>query len=192
MNPLINRLDGFGAIERKPLGFRLIDPRRALTYWAATRELAKDVTYTTFAHIELREMEKQLPRGSILTAFSAFCTTFGSTPAEYNQVFVYAEADDVQRVFKPTMREKRNLIVLSPDEHLRSLSKDGVAPLAQVYVDLWQLGTPGKRFVEELDRKLAATPTKALEGVASGLKAYGSTTSLPNAQPGRPERKRTR
>ena len=61
VNPVIARLEQLGAIERRPLGFRLIDPKRALVYWAVTRELAKD-TYTTFVPVKPEELEADMPR----------------------------------------------------------------------------------------------------------------------------------
>jgi hypothetical protein len=193
INPVINRLEQLGALERKPLGFRLIDPKRALLYWAITRELAKDVTYTTFVPVPAEELESELPRGAILTAYSGFRAKLGSTPADYEQVFVYADADEMQRVFKPTQREKRNLFVLTPDDHLTRLSERSVAPLVQIYVDLWQLGAPASRFVEELERKFAPALARALEEVARALvKPYETSTAPPTAQPGKPKRKRAR
>ncbi len=58
------------------------------------------------------------------------------------------------------------MFVLTPDEHLQRLSEGGIAPLVQIYVDLWQLGAHASRFVEELEKKLALAPIRALEGVA--------------------------
>ena len=165
INPVIARLEQFGAIERKPLGFRLIDPKRALLYWAVTRDLVKDIAYSTFAAAPVHELETQMPPGSILTAHSGFRARFGTTPADYDAVFVYANPEAIKRMFKPTQRKKRNLFVLMPDDHLARLSKDGVAPLVQIYVDLWQLGVPASRFVEELEREFASAAYRALEGI---------------------------
>lgn len=170
VNPLIARLEQLGAIERRPLGFRLVDPKRALLYWAITRELPRDITYTTFVPQTAEELEADLPRGAILTAYSGFRSKFGKTPADYDHVFVYADADEIKRAFKPTRGEKRNLFVLTPDEHLRRLSEGNLAPIVQIYVDLWQLGAPASRFVEELEREFEPAPTKAFEEVARGLK----------------------
>jgi len=170
VNPIIHKLEGIGALERKPLGFRLIDPKRALLYWAVTRDLEKDITYTTFVPISPEEIESSLPRGVVLTAFSGFRAKLNKTPGEYGQVFVYSDSDEVQRAFKPTQRERRNLFVLRSDEHLARLSKDGVAPLVQLYVDLWQLGAPASRFVDELEKELSPAPTRALGEVARALK----------------------
>jgi len=165
VNPIIHKLEGIGALERKPLGFRLIDPKRALLYWAVTRDLEKDVAYTTFVPTSLEELEGSLPRGAILTAFSGYRAKMGKTPGEYGQVFVYSDSDEVQRAFKPTQRERRNLFVLRSDEHLAKLSKDGVAPLVQLYVDLWQLGAPASRFVEELEKELSLVYARALRNI---------------------------
>lgn len=194
VNPLIARLEQLGAIERKPLGFRLVDPKRALLYWAITRELGKDVTYTTFVPGTVEELEAGLLHSVILTAYSGFRAKLGSMPTDYDQVFIYADADEIQRTFKPTSREKRNLFVLKPDEHLQRLSEKNVAPLVQIYVDLWQLGAPASRLVDELEREFAPAPTRALEGVAKTLKKrhYEISTVPPTAQPGKPERKRAR
>ncbi|MEW6221715.1 MAG: hypothetical protein AB1476_00115 [Candidatus Hadarchaeota archaeon] len=170
VNPVITRLEQIGAIDRKPLGFRLINPGRAQIYWAVTRELPKDITYATFVPKKVEEIESDLPKGSILTAYSGYKAKIGSVPADYSQVFIYADAAAIRRVHRPTPRKKRNLFVLTPDEHLARLSEGGVAPLVQTYVDLWQLGAPASRFVEELEKRLARAPTKAFEEVARAFK----------------------
>jgi len=169
---VIARLEQFGAIERRPLGFRLIDPKRALLYWVVTRDLTNDIAYSTFVAAPVHELETQMPPDSILTAYSGFRARFGTTPADYDTVFVYANPEAIKRMFKPTQRKKRNLFVLVPDDHLKRLSEGGVAPLAQIYVDLWQLGALASRFVEELERKLAPTALRALKEVAGALKRH--------------------
>jgi hypothetical protein len=170
VNPLIAKLEQFGAIERKPLGFRLLDANRALLYWAVTRELLKDITYSTFVAAPLHELEAGLPDESILTAYSGYLARFGTAPADYDAVFVYANPETIERMFKPTPKQKRNLFVLTTDEHLSRLSENGIAPLAQIYVDLWQLGAPASRFVEELDRRLRPAALKALAGVVERVR----------------------
>jgi hypothetical protein len=170
VNPVINHLEQIGAIERRPLGFRLIEPKRLLLYWAVTRDLPKDIVYTTFSPKKISEIEEELRLLGSLTAFSGYRMSFGSIPVDYSQVFIYANPDVVRRIFRATSRKKRNIFVLSSDDHIKKLSKGGIAPLAQVYVDLWQLGAPASRVVEELERKFATAPTKALEEVAEAIK----------------------
>jgi len=176
INPVIARLEQFGAIERKPLGFRLVDPKRALIYWAVTRDLAKDIVYNTFVATPVHELETQMPPSSILTTYSGFRARFNTTPADYDTVFVYANPDAIKRMFRPTQRKKSNLFVLMPDDHLKRLSEGGVAPLAQIYVDLWQLGALASRFVEEFDRKLAPTALRGLEEVTKTLGGKSDNT----------------
>ena len=121
--------------------------------------------------VTANELEAGLPRGVILTAYSGFRAKLGSTPADYEQVFIYADADGIKRAFKPTRNKECNLFVLAPDEHLMRLSERGVAPPVQIYVDLWQLGAHGSRFVREFEREFASAPTRALEKVAREEKA---------------------
>jgi hypothetical protein len=60
--------------------------------------------------------------------------------------------------------ERRNLFVLRQDPHLERTSENGAAPLAQLYVDLWQIGgSPADRFLLELKKKLRAKPVEALK-----------------------------
>jgi len=161
VNPIVAQLERLGAVERRALGFRLTDARRALLYWANTRELARDIAYATRSPSPVEEIEAGMPKGTILTAYSGFRARFGSAPASYEEVHVYAQPTAVRREFGER-GGKPNLFVLSPDEHLAKLS-DGVAPLAQLYVDLYQLGSPAMKFVEELELKLGALAVRPLE-----------------------------
>jgi hypothetical protein len=131
----------------------------------------------------VHELETQMPPGSILTAYSGFRARFGTTPTDYDTVFIYADPDKIKRMFKPTQRKKSNLFVLVQDDHLKRLSESGVAPLTQIYVDLWQLGALASRFVEELDRKLAPAALRGLEEIAKTLGASDNTARLSRSEP---------
>lgn len=165
VNPVVRKLGQLGAIEKKPLGFRVSDPMRILLYWANTRNLIDDVVYSTRAHLSAEELEVGVPRGTILTAYSGFKTRFGEAPVDYREVYVYASPANVRRKFPPARGYRRNLFVLKPDEHLERLSEGGAAPLAQIYVDLWQLGEPAKKFVDELEARLRLAEVGALREV---------------------------
>ena len=154
VNPLVTKLRTMGIIERKPLGFRLVDVRRLLTYWASTRELHRDIVYATYAPIRPHEIEADMPENAIRTAYAGYRGLFGSAPADYEDVHVYADPKHVERRFRTMRAQEPNLFVLKSDEHLERLSEGGVVPLAQLYVDLWQLGREADSFVTELDRKL--------------------------------------
>jgi hypothetical protein len=164
VNRLVKKLNQFRSIEKKPLGFRVTESEKILTYWATTRNLARDITYSTYSANSVSEIEGDMPPGSVFTMFSGYSLRFNETPTYYEEVYVYADQDAVKRKFSESRAERRNLFVLRQDPHLERTSKNGAAPLAQLYVDLWQLGgSPADRFLLELKKKLKAKPVEALK-----------------------------
>jgi hypothetical protein len=141
-----------------------------LIYWASIRELRRDIIYSTYSPLSVREIESQLPAG-VLTAYPAFRAAFGSAPTDYEQVYIYGERSRIKRAFPPR-RGKENLFVLNPDPHLKRLSSGRIAPLVQVYVDLWWLGSPAKKFVWKLDQKLERVAVEKIEAMVKREKAY--------------------
>lgn len=167
VNRVVAKLNQFRAIEKKPLGFRVTEPKKVLTYWASTRTLASDILYATHSPDSVPKIEGEMPRGAIFTAFSGYQRRFGKTPTHYEEVHVYADPDEVRRRFPESQAERKNVFVLKSDPHLTRTSKDGAAPLAQIYVDLWQLGgSPADRFILGLEEKLEAKPVEALKALA--------------------------
>lgn len=167
VNRLVSKLDQFRSIEKKPLGFRVVEPKKVLSYWAAIRKLTQDVSYSTYSPDSVAEIEGDMPAGSIFTAFSGYRLRFGETPTHYDDVYVYADADEVKKRFPESKAERRNIFVLPKDPHIEKTSKKGTAALAQLYVDLWQIGgSPADRFILELDKKLEAGPKEALKTLA--------------------------
>jgi hypothetical protein len=164
VNPLVTKLEGIGAIQKRPLGFRVIDTRKILLYWASTRDLAKDIVYRAHSPELPSQIEEEMPEDVIRTAYSGYRARFEGAPTDYGVVYVYGRPESVKRRFGEE-GDPKNILVLKSDEHLERLSKDGVAPLAQIYVDLWQLPPPANRFVEELDQKLEAVGVGGLEGM---------------------------
>lgn len=165
VNLVVAKLERLGTIEKKPLGFRVIDPKKILLYWASRRELTKDVIYEASSPLLASEIEAQMPSGAIFTGYSGYRLKFGATPVDYDEVYVYADLQEVKRRFQVRKIYKKNLFVLSSDPHLERMSEGGTAPLAQIYVDLWQLGRTANRFVDELDRKLELGQIGALEAM---------------------------
>jgi hypothetical protein len=165
VNLVVTKLEKIGTVEKKPLGFRVIDPKKILVYWASKRDLSKDVIYETFSPSSVQEIEAQTPPGAIFTGYSGYKRKFGITPADYDEVYVYADPQEIKRRFQLRKSYKRNLVVLGSDPHLKHVSEGGVAPLAQIYVDLWQMGRTANRFVNELDRKLELSQVRSLEAM---------------------------
>lgn len=154
VNLTIAKLERIGTVEKKPLGFRVTDPKKILLYWAAKRDLAKDIVYETSSHLPAAEIEAQMPSNAIFTGYSGYRLKFGTAPVDYDEVYVYADPQEVKRRFPAQKIYKKNLFVLKSDPHLERVSEGRIVPLAQIYVDLWQLGGTANRFLDELESKL--------------------------------------
>jgi len=166
VNRLVSKLNQFRAIEKKPFGFRVLDSPKVLLYWAATRNLARNSVYNTYSPNSELEIEAQIPQGAIFTAYSGYRRRFGAPPTNYDEVYVYADPDEVKRRFPANEAERRNIFVLAPDPHIKKVSEEGAAPLAQIYVDLWQVGgAVANKFIVELDKKLELAGTEALKAI---------------------------
>jgi len=142
-------LKNINIIEKKPFGFKVIAPKKLLLYWASIRKLSKEIVYQTFVNEKINKIEGLIPQRSVPTAYSAFKMEFKKIPSEYSEVIVYGERGDFENRFgKENKKMKPNLIVLSLDENLLKFK---IAPIAQIYVDLWNLGT---WYAEEFRKKL--------------------------------------
>lgn len=153
VNPVISKLAELGTVERRPQGFRILDAKKILQYWSAHRDLRKDIVYSAYASGFPEDIEEQFSEGVIFTAYSGYRMNFGSTPTDYPEVYIYGGRDKVARGFRQK-KEERNIFVLELGEHLEKVSRDKIAPLVQVYVDLWQLPPPADRFLEKLGQEL--------------------------------------
>jgi hypothetical protein len=165
VNPLVKKLDGLGAVQRKPLGFRVSDVGRVLLYWANTRDLERDVVLRINTDLPVEKIEGDLPPGSLLTGYSAFRARFGGAPGGYREIHVYAAPPGIKRRFSQEPRGENSIVVLKPDEHLSKVSGEGIVPIGQMYVDLWQLGTPAKAFVDYLNSKMRLIEIGTLKGI---------------------------
>jgi DNA-binding FadR family transcriptional regulator len=160
----VARLEQLGAIEKKPLGFTVTDPKRVLMLWACTRNLWADVTYSSHVPELARAAEQLVSAGAILTAHAGYYHKFGGRK-ELETLFVYGPHEKIRRLIRAHEGEAANFYVLRPDPHLSKLSEDGVAPLGQIYVDLYNLGVAGKPLIHELDRKLESVKMDAFRTV---------------------------
>lgn len=149
----LERPRAIGAIRGGHGGLRVLDPRRLQLLWAARRDLAGDIVYTTRVHLPIRDIEARLPTAAIPTAYTAFVRHLGvNLVADYDQVVVYGSGDDLRRRF-PVRKGQPNLIVLEPDPLLSRYGS--VAPRCQVYADLFNLPSwQAPRFLQALDREL--------------------------------------
>ena len=149
----LERPRAIGAVRGSASGLRVLDPKRLQLVWAAQRDLNRDIVYSTRVPMSVSEIEARLPVSAIPTAYTALVLHEGrNLVADYEQVVVYAGANEVRRRF-PHGRGQANLLVLEPDPLLSRYGR--IAPRCQVYADLFNLPTwQAQRFLEALDREL--------------------------------------
>ena len=150
VNKAIKPFVHMNAIDKKHLGFRVIDVRKILFYWASMRRLDRDVVYQTFVDMPVRVVEKMMP-SCLFSAYSGYKFRFDSVPADYSEVFAYVGSEHMSKIQERFPKDKRkpNLIILDIDDHLRKFTK---IPLAQLFVDLWNINTwYAKEFLNSLE-----------------------------------------
>lgn len=154
VNNAIEPLSRLGAIEKRKFGLRLIDREKALLFWASTRNMAKDVVYSTRVEEKITEIEKLMPAGVVFTAFSGFRLKFNDVPADYSEVYVYANDEELAELKKrfPAKQGPQNLVVLKKDE---MLGEEKIASDELMFVDLWNLKEwYAKEFVKALKQRM--------------------------------------
>ncbi len=142
-----------GAIEVTGRNFRLRDLEKLLLFWATHRNLEKDLIYSTFVPLPVREIEGLMPPNVIFGFFSAYRLAYNETPADYSVVYIYS--DDLKEIKKrfPDKKGNKNLFILKPDKWLCSFGK--ITPKVQTFVDLWNIPEwYSKDFLEGLKLKM--------------------------------------
>jgi len=155
VNNALKPLDKIGGISIEKRFFSIRGLEKILIFWATKRNLDKDIIYKTNVNLSIQDIEKNLPSKIIYTAYSAYKFKFNDVPADYSEVIVYADnSEDIQARF-PLKKGYANLIVLRKDKEMNRLTKNNIAPLAQIYVDLWNLGTwYAKEFLKALEQRI--------------------------------------
>lgn len=149
VNYALQPLASMNSISKKRFGFNVTDPKKLLLYWASVRKLDKDIVYKTFVDDKLERIESSVPARSVFTAYTAYKLKFGEVPSDYGEVFVYGDKEDFEERFPKNEKFKPNLVVLRLDEHLLKFK---LAPLAQIFVDLWNLDAwYAKDFLKKLE-----------------------------------------
>ena len=138
VNLAVKKLDKIGAVIIEKMGFRIIDIKKILYYWASTRNLEKDIIYKTRTEMSVRETERNLP-DIIFAGYSAYKFKFRDVPADYSEVYVYADEKEAKEIKKRFSENNKfsNLFVLKKDENMDKYGK--TCTTAQIFVDLWNL-----------------------------------------------------
>lgn len=158
VNKTIKRLAGTGSIDIQQRQFRIIDPSKILFDWAVRRNIKKDITESYFIDKPLAEIEKSLP--FILTAYSGWRLLSGSVPFDYGEVYVYVPEEKKSLLelwlneAKPKRGRENVFIMVTDDRHLIRHSERKIAPLPQIFVDIYSLsGLAGKYFIKDILEK---------------------------------------
>ena len=147
VNKTVKKLEAAMAVEATRSGVRVLSPARLLHLWAAERDLNKDL-WQSFRLDPVTEVEKNLPKEALLTAFSGWFMISGRKPAEYYRIYFYVTNKENFNLWL-RFREKRirktnpNVFALYvDDEHLTHSSQKGVVCVPQVYVDIYSINGP--------------------------------------------------
>ncbi len=154
VNNALEPLERIGAIEKRKFGFKLVDREKALFFWASARNLEKDIVFRTRAELNVTEIEKNLPSETVFTAFTAFRLKFKEAPADYSEVYIYADEEGLAEIRKrfPQRAGPPNLIVLKKTEKFR---EQKIVPDELLFVDLWNLKEwYAKEFLNALKQKM--------------------------------------
>lgn len=147
VNYALKPLEDMNAVEKKRKSFLVLDPKKILIYWASVRNLRGDIVYGTHSDKDIRQIEQEMPPCTF-TAYSGYKFRYGEPPAGYSEIWVYGEGDRVKERF-PEEEGKKNVFVLEMDGHLEKFDE---VPLAQLYVDLWNLDTwYASEFIKSLE-----------------------------------------
>lgn len=150
VNYALKPLENMNTIEKKTKKFLILNPKKILIYWGSVRNLTKDVLYETHSDKPLREMENEMPP-CLFTAYSGYKFKWGEPPANYSEIYVYADEEEVKHRF-PSRKGKANIFVLKKDEHLTKFKE---TPIAQIYVDLWNLPSwYAQEFIKSMEEKI--------------------------------------
>ena len=150
VNYTLKTLESMSAIEKKAKGFTVTNPKKILIYWASIRNLTADIVFKTSSKLSVKEIEELMPP-SLFTAYSGYKFLFGSVPSDYSEVFVYADPEEIKKRF-PREGKIDNIFVLKMDEHLKKFRR---IPIAQLYVDLWNINTwYAQEFLKALEARI--------------------------------------
>jgi hypothetical protein len=152
VNLALKYLRKMNAVDISPRSFKVIDPKKILFYWASIRNIEKDIIYRTRAEQPVRKIEASMPKGIAFGAYSAYKFRFKDVPADYSEVYVYAEKEDIEERF-PFSKNEPNILVLRKDENISRYGE--LTTIARTFVDLWNISTwYAKDFLKELEARI--------------------------------------
>ena len=98
VNNAIKPLVKMNALYIEKRCFKIIDPKKILYYWASVRNIEKDIIYKTRAEKQVKQIESEMPSHIIFTAYSGYKFKFKDVPADYSEVYVYADEETKKEI----------------------------------------------------------------------------------------------
>jgi predicted transcriptional regulator len=155
INIAIKRLSLMGAVKIEQRGFKVIDIRKILYFWASVRNLEKDILFKVRIEAPVREIERMMPN-AVFTGYTAYKLKFNEVPADYSEVYAYADEEELGTIKKRIANlrlceDNPNLIVLKKDDLLKIYNS---IPIAQIFADLWNMKEwYAKEFIKSIEDK---------------------------------------
>jgi hypothetical protein len=147
VNKIVKKLTAANAVEATRTGVRILSPARLLNLWAAERNLSKDI-WQAFRLDPTAEAERDLPKDTLLTAFSAWFKTSDRKPAEYDRLYFYVTNKENFSQWLNYRKQKTRKInpnifaLFVEDDHLAETSQKGIVCTPQIYVDIYSINGP--------------------------------------------------
>lgn len=157
VNLALKNLKKVNGVKIEKMGFKVIDIKKMIYYWASIRNIEKDIIYKTHSEMPVREIEANMP-DLIFGSFSAFKFRFKDVPADYSEVYVYANEQQLNVIKKRFPESKKskfrpNIFILNADENAGKYGKTGT--IAGIFVDLWNLKQwYANDFLKEFEKRL--------------------------------------
>jgi len=145
VNSVIKELKRVGAVTVYPMGLKVVNRAKIVYLWGSQRDLQRDISLAYAINLPVHEIEKNMPGNVIFTAFSGWRLKTGQAPFDYKRVYVYARPSDraiLERLLSalPKSRGDPNtFVMLVDDPHLFALSSDQIAPVSQIFVDIYAM-----------------------------------------------------
>ena len=144
VNRTVKKLEGMGAVEVSSRSLKSRDREKILLYMASMRDTEKDMVYRTRVNDSVRGIEKSMPGGVEFTAYTAYKFRYEDVPADYSEVYVYADEPGIEEIKNrfPKKKGPPNLFVLRKEMKVND---------ALVFADLWNLKEwYAKEFTREM------------------------------------------
>lgn len=151
VNLALKPLVKMNSVDIRLRGFRIIDLKKILYYWASIRNFEKDIIYKTRVNKPVTQIESEMPNNIVYGAYSAYKFKFKDVPADYSEVYVYGD-EEIEKRF-PKNINSPNLFVLKKDNAIDKYGKSSTT--AQLFADLWNLKEwYAKEFLKALEKRL--------------------------------------